>query len=96
MQFKTLSTLALLAATAAAGPLEARQSGGQCNTGPVQCCNSISSAKDPSTALLLGLLSSRMSTSPSASSAAPLLLSVSPETPDGIVAIGCTPINVNA
>ncbi|KIJ48516.1 hypothetical protein M422DRAFT_162685 [Sphaerobolus stellatus SS14] len=28
----------------------------QCNTGDAQCCNSVSSASDPSTAALLGLL----------------------------------------
>ncbi|EIN04580.1 fungal hydrophobin, partial [Punctularia strigosozonata HHB-11173 SS5] len=35
-------------------PLAARQTG--CDTGPVQCCDSVQSSSDPVTSLLLGLL----------------------------------------
>ncbi|KAI3615934.1 hydrophobin [Moniliophthora roreri] len=42
----------LLAAALPGGP----PSGGQCNTGPIQCCNSVQSSSDPATSLLLGLL----------------------------------------
>nr|AHZ18303.1 hydrophobin 7 [Tricholoma vaccinum] len=31
-------------------------SGGQCNTGPVQCCNSVTTANHQDTSILLGLL----------------------------------------
>ncbi|KAF5323212.1 hypothetical protein D9758_017315 [Tetrapyrgos nigripes] len=45
MQFKFL-TVAALASLAAANPLEVRQAG-QCNTGPIQCCNAVRPASDP-------------------------------------------------
>ncbi|EAU87422.1 CoH1 [Coprinopsis cinerea okayama7 len=108
MQFKVLSTLALLAATAAAGPLEARQ--GQCNTGPVQCCNSISTAKDPATSLLLGLLGIVVQdlNIPIGLTCSPISVIGLPGNScstqpvccednsfNGVVAIGCTPININ-
>ncbi|KAF9031793.1 fungal hydrophobin [Hymenopellis radicata] len=55
MQFKlSVLTTVVLATFAAATPLEART--GDCNTGPIQCCNSVQSASDPATAALLGLL----------------------------------------
>ena len=42
IRFSTLLPVAALVAVAAAAPsaLEARQSSSQCNTGPIQCCNS--------------------------------------------------------
>jgi hypothetical protein len=59
MQFKlsALATLAL-ATLATATPTRRNDSGpsNQCNTGTLQCCASTSTASDPSTAALLGLL----------------------------------------
>ena len=52
--FSKLAFIASLAVLAVATPTP--QSSGQCNTGPVQCCQSTSSASDPATATLLGLL----------------------------------------
>jgi len=63
MQFATLALFAVAAATttlaAATGgsPIPASQ----CNTGPVQCCNSTGTAKDPSISKLLGLLNINVS-----------------------------------
>jgi hypothetical protein len=55
MQFKALVALTLATvAIAAPSNLEARQ--GQCNTGPVQCCNSVQRADSEAASKLLGLL----------------------------------------
>ncbi|KAF8915272.1 hydrophobin-251 [Mucidula mucida] len=59
MQFKlSVLTTVALATLAAASPLQARGGGGggDCNTGSLQCCNTVQSASDPSTSTLLGLL----------------------------------------
>ena len=53
--FSKLAFVASLAVLAVATPTPIPQSG-QCNTGPVQCCESTSTASDPNTAGLLGLL----------------------------------------
>ncbi|KAF5367696.1 hypothetical protein D9758_009873 [Tetrapyrgos nigripes] len=55
MQFKFL-TVAALASLAAATPLEVRQGFGQCNTGPILCCQSVQPANTPPIPSLLGLL----------------------------------------
>ncbi|KAK7692065.1 sc3 hydrophobin [Cerrena zonata] len=47
-------TLPLLAVATPTGPPAIPAS--QCNTGPVQCCNTVQSASSPSSAQLLGLL----------------------------------------
>ena len=53
--FSKLAFVASLAVLAVATPTPIPQSG-QCNTGPVQCCQSTSPASDPATATLLGFL----------------------------------------
>ncbi|TFK26944.1 fungal hydrophobin [Coprinopsis marcescibilis] len=108
MQFTLFSTLALFVAAAAAGPLEARQ--GQCNTGPIQCCNSVQTAKDPATSALLGLLGIVVQdlNIPIGVTCSPISVIGVPGNScssqpvccednsfKGIVAIGCTPININ-
>ncbi|KZT30289.1 hydrophobin [Neolentinus lepideus HHB14362 ss-1] len=52
--FTKVAAIAAIATLAAASPVPG--SSGSCNTGPVQCCNSVKSASDPTTAGLLGLL----------------------------------------
>ncbi|KIJ25107.1 hypothetical protein M422DRAFT_273964 [Sphaerobolus stellatus SS14] len=55
MQFTT-TFFALSAAILAAATPMPNEPISQCNTGDAQCCNSVTSASDPSTAALLGLL----------------------------------------
>lgn len=54
MQFTALTTLAL-AAVAVAIPTGSAPSN-QCNTGPIQCCQSVQRADAPTASDLLGLL----------------------------------------
>ncbi|KAI3608928.1 hydrophobin [Moniliophthora roreri] len=51
MQFKLFS-LAALATLAAATPTPRAE----CNTGPIECCNTVTNADDPAAASVLGLL----------------------------------------
>ncbi|TFK51420.1 hydrophobin [Heliocybe sulcata] len=52
--FAKVAVFAAIATLAVASPVPGNS--GSCNTGPVQCCNSVTSASDPATAGLLGLL----------------------------------------
>ncbi|KAF5344529.1 hypothetical protein D9758_016471 [Tetrapyrgos nigripes] len=107
MQFKFL-TVAALATLAAATPLEVRQ--GQCNTGSLQCCNSVQSASSSPVASLLGLLGivvgditalvglncspiSVIGVAGNSCTAQPVCCQNNQF--NGLVAIGCTPININ-
>ncbi|KAF6756238.1 hydrophobin-251 [Ephemerocybe angulata] len=100
MQFKQTATLVALATLAAA----------QCNTGPVQCCNSVQRADEPSVAKLLGLLGIVVQdvTIPIGVTCSPISVIGVPGNScnaqpvcctnnsfNGVVAIGCTPININ-
>ncbi|KAF5322781.1 hypothetical protein D9619_000600 [Psilocybe cf. subviscida] len=109
MQFKAFALASLAVSTlAAATPLEART--GQCSTGTAQCCNSVQAANSPSVATLLGLLGIVVSTvtaqvgvtcSPitavgvggTSCSAQPVCCT--DNSFNGVVALGCTPINAN-
>ncbi|THV06628.1 fungal hydrophobin [Dendrothele bispora CBS 962.96] len=105
MQFK-LITVAALASLAAATPVRRDQ----CNTGPVQCCNSVQSANSPAVAGLLGLLGvvvqditaqvgvtcspiSVIGVAGNSCSAQPVCCENNNF--NGVVALGCTPINLN-
>ncbi|KAK7444490.1 hypothetical protein VKT23_015171 [Stygiomarasmius scandens] len=107
MQFKLLAVSAL-ATLAAATPLETRQ--GQCNTGPIQCCNSVQEANSSGLAGLLGLLGvvlgpitgqvgvtcspiSVIGVGGNSCSAQPVCCENNSF--NGIIALGCTPININ-
>ncbi|KAF9522616.1 hydrophobin-315 [Crepidotus variabilis] len=57
MQFKYLAAFTLGASLAAATGIPASQ----CNTGPVQCCNSTGTAKDANISKLLGALNINVS-----------------------------------
>ncbi|KAH6902433.1 fungal hydrophobin-domain-containing protein [Coprinopsis sp. MPI-PUGE-AT-0042] len=102
MQFKLFTALALAAATIAAP---------SCETGPIQCCNEVTKADDPATAILLGLLNVvvqdlnvdvGVTCSPISvigvpgNSCSGQTVCCSDNSFKGIVAIGCTPININA
>ncbi|KAK1234477.1 hypothetical protein PQX77_002331 [Marasmius sp. AFHP31] len=65
MLFNKFFALSTLTTLAVATPLVSRTGGGggggggssgSCNTGELQCCNSVTTAKDPAAALLIGLL----------------------------------------
>ncbi|KAG2006236.1 CoH1 [Coprinopsis cinerea AmutBmut pab1-1] len=109
MQFKALVALTLATvAIAAPSNLEARQ--GQCNTGPVQCCNSVQRADSEAASKLLGLLGIVVQdvSIPIGITCTPITViglpgnscSTQPvcckdNSYKGVVAIGCTPININ-
>ncbi|GLB39644.1 putative hydrophobins [Lyophyllum shimeji] len=84
--------------------------GGQCNTGPVQCCNSVTHSSDPVASLLLGLLGVAglgsnvlvgITCSPlsvigaGGNSCTSQPVCCSNNSFNGIIALGCSPINLN-
>ncbi|GLB38125.1 putative hydrophobins [Lyophyllum shimeji] len=102
--FARLSAAVLLAL-----PLLAA-AGGQCNTGEMQCCNSVQNADTPSVAALLGVLGVAaqgvtgqvgVTCSPisviggGGNSCTAQPVCCSNNSFNGIVALGCTPINLN-
>ncbi|KAF9522624.1 hydrophobin-315 [Crepidotus variabilis] len=105
MQFKSLAVIILGASLAAATAIPASQ----CNTGPVQCCDSTGTAKDPSISKLLGLLNINVSDvdalvgvtctpitviGAGGSSCAAQPVCCSNNSFKGVVAIGCTPVSL--
>ncbi|THU98558.1 hydrophobin-domain-containing protein [Dendrothele bispora CBS 962.96] len=85
-------------------------SGGQCNTGPVQCCNSIQSASSSTATSLLGLLGiilqdlnvlvginctpiNVIGIGGNSCSSQPVCCENNQF--EGLISIGCTPININ-
>ncbi|KAF9528293.1 hydrophobin 1 [Crepidotus variabilis] len=118
MQFKLATLVSLtIASFAAATPLVARGGDGgsppptsQCNTGSVQCCNSVQSANSGAAAGLLALLgvvvqdvTAQVGITCSPISAVGIGGNSCSSQPvccqnnnfNGVVAIGCTPVNVN-
>ncbi|ESK86850.1 hydrophobin [Moniliophthora roreri MCA 2997] len=90
--------------------LTATQPASQCNTGPVQCCNSVQSASSAPAATLLGLLSiflsdlnvlvgitcspiSVLGVGGTGCNAQPVCCQNNSF--NGVVAIGCVPVNIN-
>ncbi|KAF5329570.1 hypothetical protein D9619_009343 [Psilocybe cf. subviscida] len=111
MQFKLAALTTLAVVTLAAATPTGTAPSNQCNTGSLQCCNSVQAANSASIAGLLGLLGIVVSTltgqvgvtcSPitaiglggSSCSAQPVCCTNN--TFNGVVALGCTPININA
>ncbi|KAF6756253.1 hydrophobin-251 [Ephemerocybe angulata] len=114
MQFTLITALALASVAVAVptgGPiLPPPIPASQCNTGPVQCCNSVQSAGDPSLAALFALLGisvtdvnaivgltctpiSVIALPGNSCSAQPVCCTNN--TFNGVVALGCTPVNLN-
>ncbi|KAK1230282.1 hypothetical protein PQX77_006630 [Marasmius sp. AFHP31] len=57
MKFSQIFTVSALATLAVATPTGgSSESGGKCNTGPVQCCNKVTKANDPTAAPILALV----------------------------------------
>ncbi|KAF8072183.1 fungal hydrophobin [Lyophyllum atratum] len=110
MQFKPsfIATLAL-ATLAAATPTRRTEPAGQCNTGPIQCCNSVQTAGSDPVAKILGLLGIvvqdlnvlvGLTCTPitviggGGNSCTSQPVCCENNNFNGVVAIGCTPINV--
>nr|BAB84547.1 hydrophobin-315 [Pholiota nameko] len=106
MQFKVLAALVIGATLAAATGSPSNQ----CNTGSLQCCNSTGSATDPAIAKLFALLGINVedvtalvgvTCSPitvvgaSGSSCSEQPVCCTNDSFNGIVALGCAPINLN-
>ncbi|KAF8887548.1 fungal hydrophobin-domain-containing protein [Infundibulicybe gibba] len=109
--FSRISTLFIFALPllAAAGAVPRTEPASQCNTGPVQCCNSVQQASSPSAASLLGPLGVVLGSN------VPVGLTCSPISAvgiagnscsaqpvcctgnnfNGLVVVGCTPVNLN-
>ncbi|KAK7452163.1 hypothetical protein VKT23_012266 [Stygiomarasmius scandens] len=56
MQFTRLASLAAIATLAVATPTRRGEPASSCSTGPIQCCNTVTDAKDPAAAGILALL----------------------------------------
>ncbi|KAF8810457.1 hydrophobin [Phlegmacium glaucopus] len=99
-----------LLATASVLPRNDPPPTNQCNSGSLQCCNSTSTASNPVTSLLLGLLGINVGSvtglvgltcSPltiigvSGTSCNQQAVCCTNNTFNGLVALGCTPINLN-
>ncbi|KAF5310912.1 hypothetical protein D9619_007759 [Psilocybe cf. subviscida] len=112
MQFKlaAFTTVAAVATLAAATPTGGSGPSNQCNTGSLQCCNSVQNADSKSIAGLLSLLGIVVGTitgqvgvtcSPitvigaSGTSCSAQPVCCTNNSFNGVVALGCTPINLN-
>ncbi|KAF4621216.1 hypothetical protein D9613_000092 [Agrocybe pediades] len=105
-----LAFVTLAAATVTPVRRTGTEPASQCNTGDLQCCSSVQSASSPSVAGLLGLLGivvgsvtglvgatcspiSAIGIGGNSCSAQPVCCSNN--TFNGVVALGCTPVNLN-
>ncbi|EAU87425.1 CoH1 [Coprinopsis cinerea okayama7 len=109
-KFLSTLALASLAVAAPTGGDPAPIPPSQCNTGPIQCCNAVTKASDPAAGVLLGLLGIvlqdlnvlvGLTCSPisiiglpgNSCNAQPVCCQNNSF--NGLIAIGCTPININ-
>ncbi|ESK88564.1 hydrophobin 2 [Moniliophthora roreri MCA 2997] len=103
-----LFTLAALASVVAAAP--GGQSDSQCNTGPIQCCNSVQAADSTTVTTLAGLLGIVISDVTAlvglncnpisvigvgGNSCTQQPVCCTGNNFNGLIVVGCTPINVN-
>ncbi|KAK7460981.1 hypothetical protein VKT23_008909 [Stygiomarasmius scandens] len=108
MQFKLLTIAAF--ATLVTATLEVRQTVGQCNTGSLQCCDSVEDAHSDTVQTLLALLGAEVGdiTGQVGVTCNPItVIGVSGNNCNaqpvccegnnfnGVLALGCTPVNVN-
>ncbi|KAF9057911.1 fungal hydrophobin-domain-containing protein [Panaeolus papilionaceus] len=111
MQFKLATLAAVSAASlAVASPTGGSSPSNQCNTGELQCCNNVQAANSSSIAGLLGLLGivvgditglvgvncsplSVIGIGGNSCTAQPVCCTNNSF--NGLVALGCTPININ-
>ncbi|KAF5363307.1 hypothetical protein D9756_000200 [Leucocoprinus leucothites] len=108
MQFKLSALVAAALATSAiaGGPT----GGNSCSTGPVQCCNTVTKASDPAASKILGLLGVvvqdlnvlvGLTCTPitvigaGGNSCTAQTVCCENNSFNGVIAIGCTPININ-
>ncbi|KAK1230281.1 sc3 hydrophobin, partial [Marasmius sp. AFHP31] len=56
MKFTQIFTVSALVTLAVATPTGGSGGSGSCNTGPIQCCNTVTEASDPAVGKVLGLL----------------------------------------
>ncbi|KAJ2931467.1 hypothetical protein H1R20_g5558, partial [Candolleomyces eurysporus] len=112
MQFKALIALALatVAIAAPSGGLPTPIPASQCNTGPIQCCDSLQTAGAPAVAPILALLGVVVQdvNVPVGVTCSPISVIGVPGNScsaqavccekngfNGVVAIGCTPVDLN-
>ncbi|KAF9481861.1 hydrophobin-251 [Pholiota conissans] len=111
MQLKLSFTALALVSLAAANPTRRNGSpSNQCNTGSLQCCNSVQTASSPAAASLLASLGvviqdvtalvgitcspiTVIGVSGTSCSAQPVCCTN--DSFNGVIALGCTPININ-
>ncbi|KAL4071861.1 fungal hydrophobin-domain-containing protein [Scleroderma yunnanense] len=107
----TLFALALTAVTTAVPHSRGHEDGGHCNTGNLTCCNAVQSAEDPQTSQIAGILNIPISALNGNIGIACLSLDIlallnqqsCTQQPvccenteaNGLVGIGCIPINLN-
>ncbi|KAK0200366.1 hydrophobin-251 [Desarmillaria ectypa] len=106
---RAFAATVVMIATLTTSVMSAPASGSQCNTGDIQCCNSMQSASNPGVATLLGLLglvldpntNVGVTCSPitvigvSGTNCASQPVCCENNNFNGLVALGCTPINIS-
>ncbi|KAF9481886.1 fungal hydrophobin [Pholiota conissans] len=109
-KLSALATLTLASLAVATSVRRNGSPSNQCNTGSLQCCDSTSTASDPATAILLKSLGVvvqdvtaliGVTCSPitgvgvSGTSCSEQPVCCTDDSFNGVIALGCTPINVN-